>query len=162
LGARPRASPCGAGDRRTRRSFGLVRAYLTVRTDLTICSFCRKSEDEVQKLAAGPSGIFICDECVDVCRAIMQGEEACMSRAFDPRTWTEERLLPLLGPLSATADAYRDHLQAIVDTLRRKGLSWGAIAKSLAFPAKALGNAFREYALPSPALPAAPQHFTRR
>ena len=40
------------------------------------CSFCGKSEDEIKKLAAGPSGIFICDECVAVCQAIMQGEEA--------------------------------------------------------------------------------------
>jgi hypothetical protein len=95
------------------------------------CSFCGKSEDEVQKLAAGPSGIFICDECVDVCRAIMQGEGAGVSRAFDPRTWPEQRLLALLGPVSATADAYREHLQAIVDTLRAKGVSWGAIAKGL-------------------------------
>ncbi len=35
------------------------------------CSFCGKSEDEVYRLLVGPNGIFICDECVDVCNAIL-------------------------------------------------------------------------------------------
>jgi|ERR1700730_1507735 hypothetical protein len=95
------------------------------------CSFCGKSEDEIKKLAAGPSGIFICDECVAVCQAIMQGEEAGVSRAFDPKTWPKDRLLALLRPINATADAYREHLQTIVETLRAQDVSWGVIAKNL-------------------------------
>jgi ATP-dependent protease Clp ATPase subunit len=94
------------------------------------CSFCGKSEDEIKKLAAGPSGIFICDECVEVCQAIMQGEIG-LNRAFDPKTWPKERLLALLGPLNATADSYREHLQTIVETLRAQDVSWGVIAKEL-------------------------------
>ncbi len=95
------------------------------------CSFCGKAEDEIEKLAAGPSGIFICNECVQVCQAIMQGEGAGVSRAFDPRTWPKERLLKLLGPVGGTADAYRQHLQTIVDTLRAQEVSWAEIAKGL-------------------------------
>ena len=38
------------------------------------CSFCGKSEDEVKKLLAGPSGVCICDECVDTCLDILQAE----------------------------------------------------------------------------------------
>jgi hypothetical protein len=34
------------------------------------CSFCNKSQDEARKLIAGPA-VFICDECVDVCRDII-------------------------------------------------------------------------------------------
>ena len=34
------------------------------------CSFCNKDEDEVKKLIAGPA-VFICDECVDACNAIL-------------------------------------------------------------------------------------------
>jgi ATP-dependent protease Clp ATPase subunit len=34
------------------------------------CSFCRKSEDQVQKLVAGPD-VYICDECVAVASRIM-------------------------------------------------------------------------------------------
>jgi ATP-dependent protease Clp ATPase subunit len=52
-------------------------------------SFCGKSEDEIEKLAAGPSSIFICNECVGICQAIMQGEGIGVSRAFDPRTWPQ-------------------------------------------------------------------------
>jgi hypothetical protein len=95
------------------------------------CSFCGKSETEIKKLAAGPGGIFICDECVGVCQAIMQGQDTGISRAFDPRTWPKDRLLALLGPLNATADAYRDHLQTVVETLRVADVSWGEIAKHL-------------------------------
>ncbi len=35
------------------------------------CSFCGKSERQVRKLIGGPSGIFICDECVDLCDEIL-------------------------------------------------------------------------------------------
>lgn len=38
------------------------------------CSFCGKTKDEVQKLIAGPGGIFICDECVDLCADIIDEE----------------------------------------------------------------------------------------
>ena len=34
------------------------------------CSFCGKAQSEVRKLIAGPT-VFICDECVDVCRDII-------------------------------------------------------------------------------------------
>jgi len=34
------------------------------------CSFCRKSEHQVQKLVAGP-GVYICDECVAIASRIM-------------------------------------------------------------------------------------------
>jgi ATP-dependent Clp protease ATP-binding subunit ClpX len=36
-----------------------------------ICSFCGKSGDMARKLIAGPNGVFICDECVEVCRKIL-------------------------------------------------------------------------------------------
>lgn len=38
------------------------------------CSFCGKSEDKVRKLLAGPSGVCICDECVETCSSIIHGE----------------------------------------------------------------------------------------
>jgi ATP-dependent protease Clp ATPase subunit len=37
------------------------------------CSFCGKSEREVRKLIAGPT-VFICDECVELCMAIIRHE----------------------------------------------------------------------------------------
>jgi ATP-dependent Clp protease ATP-binding subunit ClpX len=38
------------------------------------CSFCRRAHDEVNRLIAGPEGVFICDECVDLCREILEEE----------------------------------------------------------------------------------------
>ena len=38
------------------------------------CSFCNKPQSQVRKLIAGPSGVYICDECIDVCAEIMEEE----------------------------------------------------------------------------------------
>ena len=38
------------------------------------CSFCGKPQDQVRKLIAGPNGIYICDECVDICTDIIEEE----------------------------------------------------------------------------------------
>ena len=35
------------------------------------CSFCGKEKSKVKKLIAGPDGVFICDECVELCRDMM-------------------------------------------------------------------------------------------
>ncbi len=38
------------------------------------CSFCNKTQDQVKKLIAGPAGVYICDECVDICADIIEEE----------------------------------------------------------------------------------------
>lgn len=38
------------------------------------CSFCNKTQDQVRKLIAGPAGVYICDECVDICSDIIEEE----------------------------------------------------------------------------------------
>ena len=38
-----------------------------------VCSFCGKTQDDVKKLVAGP-GVYICDECVDLCNDILTEE----------------------------------------------------------------------------------------
>ena len=44
-------------------------------SNLTMCSFCGKSHSEVKKLIAGP-GVYICNECIDVCSTILRKELA--------------------------------------------------------------------------------------
>ena len=39
------------------------------------CSFCNKTQEQVRKLIAGP-GVYICDECIDICAEIIQDEFA--------------------------------------------------------------------------------------
>ena len=41
--------------------------------DLLKCSFCGKSQKQVKKLIAGP-GVYICDECIDLCNEIIEEE----------------------------------------------------------------------------------------
>ena len=41
--------------------------------DLVKCSFCAKSQKQVKKLIAGP-GVYICDECIDLCNDIIADE----------------------------------------------------------------------------------------
>lgn len=43
--------------------------------DAVHCSFCGKSQDEVKKIVAGP-GVYICNECVDLCQQIIDQELA--------------------------------------------------------------------------------------
>ena len=38
------------------------------------CSFCGKSQDMVRKLIAGPNGVYICDECIDICSEIIEDD----------------------------------------------------------------------------------------
>ena len=38
------------------------------------CSFCNKTQDQVRKMIAGPTGVYICDECVDLCADIIEEE----------------------------------------------------------------------------------------
>jgi ATP-dependent Clp protease ATP-binding subunit ClpX len=48
---------------------------------LKVCSFCGKSADVARRLIAGP-GVFICDECVNVCRRILEDDEDFLTTEF--------------------------------------------------------------------------------
>ncbi len=52
--------------------------------DLLKCSFCGKSQKQVRKLIAGP-GVYICDECIDLCNEIIEEE---LSESSAPK-WGE-------------------------------------------------------------------------
>ncbi len=45
------------------------------------CSFCSKSQDQVRRLIAGPGSVYICDECVELCREIVQKDASAAGRA---------------------------------------------------------------------------------
>ncbi len=56
------------------------------------CSFCNKTQDQVKKMIAGPSGVYICDECVDICADIIEEE-------YEDDPETEEMEINLLKPV---------------------------------------------------------------
>ena len=39
------------------------------------CSFCGKSKEKAKKLVAGPNGVYICDECIEICSDVLKQEE---------------------------------------------------------------------------------------
>ncbi len=45
-------------------------------TPIARCSFCNKSAGQVKRLIAGPDGVYICNECVELCEEIITDEEA--------------------------------------------------------------------------------------
>src|ERR1017187_7214542 len=53
-------------------------------TNLTLCSFCGKSHAEVKKLIAGP-GVYICDNCVILCKQVLDKELAAVIKKPKPR-----------------------------------------------------------------------------
>lgn len=56
------------------------------------CSFCNKTQDQVKKMIAGPGGVYICDECVDICADIIEEE-------YEDDPETEELEINLLKPV---------------------------------------------------------------
>src|SRR5438445_3131900 len=53
-------------------------------TNLTLCSFCGKSHAEVKKLIAGP-GVYICDNCVVLCKSVLDKEMSAQAKKARPR-----------------------------------------------------------------------------
>lgn len=56
------------------------------------CSFCNKTQDQVRKLIAGPAGVYICDECVEICADIVEEE-------YEDDLGEEELDINLLKPI---------------------------------------------------------------
>ncbi|MCC6613816.1 MAG: ATP-dependent Clp protease ATP-binding subunit ClpX [Anaerolineae bacterium] len=54
------------------------------------CSFCHRSHDEVDRLISGPDGVFICDNCVELCQRILYEENTTQT---DDDTFEIEHLL---------------------------------------------------------------------
>jgi ATP-dependent Clp protease ATP-binding subunit ClpX len=50
------------------------------------CSFCGKSQEQVHRLIAGPGGVYICDECIDLCQEIIAEEQSAPSSVKLPIT----------------------------------------------------------------------------
>ncbi len=61
------------------------------------CSFCGKSQDQVKKLIAGP-GVYICDECVDLCNEILDEELFEGSPAASPTETALPQLVDIPKP----------------------------------------------------------------
>jgi ATP-dependent Clp protease ATP-binding subunit ClpX len=72
------------------------------------CSFCGRSSKQVDRLIAGPPGIFICNECVDVCGSLLKDHRG-NSRKDAPATAAAPGADPTLGR-SLTPSEIKAHL----------------------------------------------------
>lgn len=103
------------------------------------CSFCRKTDQEVTKLIAGP-GVHICDGCVDLCLKIMENKPTPGFAGWD--TLSTEALLAALPPSEASVEAARGILQNQIDILRKRDVSWAQIGEALGISRQAAWERF--------------------
>jgi ATP-dependent Clp protease ATP-binding subunit ClpX len=106
------------------------------------CSFCRKPENQVSRLVAGPA-VFICDACVVHCaRILCQCPPGSAGRLDPEQDASTETLLGLLKGQDATLEDVRTRLQATVATLRTREVSWEKIGKALGCSRQAAWDRF--------------------
>jgi hypothetical protein len=106
------------------------------------CSFCRKSDSEVERLIGGP-GVYICGRCVDVCLKILKPHRGKMVPDFDGwDSYSDSQLLQSLAPTEKTLEAVRGDLQNKVELLRRRGMSWESIGIALGISRQAAWERF--------------------
>jgi hypothetical protein len=106
------------------------------------CSFCRKSDRQVERLLGGP-GVYICGECVEKSVKILKPHQGKTVR--DPAGWdsyTDSQLLKSLAPTEQTLEAVRRDLRTRVDTLRNRGVSWETIGNALGVSRQAAWERF--------------------
>jgi ATP-dependent Clp protease ATP-binding subunit ClpX len=81
------------------------------------CSFCGKSADEVGRLIAGPQGVFICNECVDVCGALLNDERGKRKKKAQKKTLPALSKLPTPRQLKEHLDEHvigQDHAKRVM------------------------------------------------
>ena len=118
----------------------------TAKLEAFTCSFCNKSQSEVAKLVAGP-GVYICNECVDLCNQIIAEELARngaqapkagrSAKSQDPTTikaWDGLSDDGLLEEMVRAHAAHQNVVRAVahhVAALRARGVSWARIGEAL-------------------------------
>ncbi|MST35228.1 hypothetical protein GHK86_21160 [Acidimicrobiaceae bacterium USS-CC1] len=118
----------------------------TASPEAMCCSFCTKSQSEVGKLVAGP-GVFICNECIDLCNQIIAQETEGGNGSSQPASRPEASETPpplkawetlsddeLLGEMVRAHGAHRNVDRAVgrhVAALRERGVSWARIGDAL-------------------------------
>lgn len=99
-------------------------------TTITACSFCMKPHTDVQKLIAGP-GVYICDECVDLCVQII----ADGLKGIDGSPWQRIddvlQALDLLPKMAAAGAQAEENLTTLVRRARALGATWARIGEAL-------------------------------
>ena len=109
------------------------------RIESLCCSFCSKDKDAVAKLIAGP-GVYICNECVDLCDRIIAEETVHEFGSWSERP--DDELLASLGRVQAVVSQVDAAVHDHVATLRERGISWTRIGEALGVSKQAAWERF--------------------
>ena len=110
------------------------------------CSFCGKAQTEVKTLVAGP-GVFICDECVQLCQEIIVRKAAKPATTQEvpdllPDNAPTETLLKTLAGYNGAFERVGAGMQDIAEILREREVSWATIGQTLAVSRQAAWKRF--------------------
>jgi hypothetical protein len=122
------------------------------------CSFCGKDKHAVAKIIAGP-GVFICDECIDLCDQILATERKPAPTSGQPTSGqptsgqpvpelgspaeqSDDELLASLARIQATAAQADAALHDHVGSLRDRGISWTRIGAAVGVSKQAAWERF--------------------
>ena len=100
------------------------------------CSFCMKLPADVQTMVAGP-GVFICNECVDLCNQIIASKPPSQPGAADAsvKAWeqrlSDAELLAHLPKVAAASTQVERQLTGWVRLARSRGITWTRIGEAL-------------------------------
>lgn len=92
------------------------------------CSFCGKSQDDVEKLIAGP-GVYICEACIQLCDDIIADES--MRSLANWGDLTDDELLTRMAQIAASRDRVDETVGTVVRHLRERGITWARIGDAL-------------------------------
>lgn len=108
-----------------------------------LCSFCGKHHNAVAKLVAGP-GAYICNECVGLCNEILASPEG-QNHKGGWQGWnsmSDEDLLAALPGGLRTVESVHEGVQARIDELRKRAVSWARIGETLGMSRQAAWERF--------------------
>ena len=98
------------------------------------CTFCQKPTAAVKKMVAGP-GVYICNECVDLCVEIINSEFSAPTEMPKRARWEErlsdDELLAALPGIAATSAQVERELAVWVRTARGRGITWTRIGGAM-------------------------------
>ncbi|CAM4087421.1 ATP-dependent Clp protease ATP-binding subunit ClpX [Mycobacterium basiliense] len=96
------------------------------------CSFCGKSNTEVDQLVAGP-GVQICNDCVGIADAIMRKYRG-KTRELRLPMWgsmTDQQMLSHIPRIAVVSKQVETDLRSWVQELRRREVTWSRIGEAL-------------------------------
>ncbi|MBW3648482.1 MAG: hypothetical protein KY440_12060 [Actinobacteria bacterium] len=96
------------------------------------CSFCGKAQREVNRLVAGAGvGLFICDQCIDLCKEILDEESADPARPIDLPEAPIEQAIQRMVALHRSRQQVDREAAVAVRALRDRGVTWSRIGQAL-------------------------------